>query len=548
MYSIWHKFKAVDGVTPTLTKISGSASRLSANMSLFTRNMSTGFNRFRQSVFSLRNAFRLFVVSLGVRAIWSAIDGIARLGDMLAKTSITMGISAQALRELSFVGERLGVTQETTIKGLQKLNRNMGELQVHTGTLFTALKKLAPEFIKTLKGAKTTEESFYLLINRIEKMPNTFQKTALAVAAFGRNGVDMLKMTKAGTSVIDELIGRFRKYAGVMSSSVIDLTQEYADAQENLKASFFGLRMAIAEKILPEINKLIETFAMYVSVNREMLALKIGSFLKEIGKGCLFVVTNFKWIGYWVKNIAKAAASFLTLKLAIQGAMFALTFMNLSMLQTVAAGGMVATQLGIATTAAQVFKASLLTNPLMWIPIAIGALVTGLTVAYLYSERFRDVIGGVLYYFKQIADFIFPKLIWLFDKIYKVARVIFAPIIQPLEIMFSMLEKVGKKARNDSERTRQNYLAAANSIKEAFNAQNTNSQFKIQQSDAPRTGREIYEKEKLRLAVEKMVLGIEISKSPDAALRDLEFAVTKQKGFRSAGAGYTNVKIMEDWQ
>lgn len=467
MYSVFTAFKAIDKVTPTVNKIISSTNRMQNRVSSGVSMMGNSYKKLQTDIFSARNAFRLFFLTMGTKRIIDTINSIAESGDRLAKTAITIDMTAQSLRELIFVGERLGISEDVVTRGIEKMNRNIGELQKGTGTLYRSLSLFSPSTITDLmKVEGDPMAQFKLLVKTIETLPNTFQKTALSVGAFGRTGVPLLKMVKAGTIEVDNLIDRFKFYAGTKAiGGASKSTQDYMDKVANFKASMFGLRMAIGEKVLPVFAKLIERTALLIRNNREMLSQRISDMFLKVGKALTFIVNNFEKIWNTLKLIGKAFISFKIASFAIKGMLFFSSqligqFLYLFTVITSMNLGLSNAQVAMAS-----FNAITMANPILLIPTAITAIVAGLTLAYMWSERFRNVVNGIGVMFNTYVLPVFQKMFDISSKIVsKFMELNY--VLRPLIYVANKLESIGKNSKNITNATNSNIGQMSNQLKQ----------------------------------------------------------------------------------
>lgn len=470
MMSVWSWFKAKDGVTPVFSTMQQSAKRFSTTLTFVGSKIGNAFHRLRRGVFNLQNAFRLFAVSLGIRAIAQSFDEISRAIDKIIKTSLSIGVVAQSLKELQFVGERLGVSSETVTKGLQKLNRNMGELKVGSGTMFTAMQKLAPSLIPTLMNVTDTEQAFYLLIEQIDKMPDTMSQTALAVSAFGRTGVDLLKMTKAGRDEIDALRNRFRMYAGEIGGSAIKHTQAYADSMENLKASVFGLRMIIVTRALPAVNDLIERLALWVSANRNLIGQKVGDYVKALADSMTLLIDNMDRVlnaGRGLFQIGKIfftiffIASLLANKTVILGA----TLIGVGKSALFLAGTILAIKKAIIITAIAI--SSGFATPFL----IVSGIIAGIIVLVALLNKKFGFMGTVIGWIKQgilgIGKFISWAFGGILNAIIGIFDTMFGWILKGINWTLEKIGSAGSKLVDDSSKIKKNLQMGAEALSKA---------------------------------------------------------------------------------
>ena len=249
-------------------------------------------------------------------AITKGTFSLAEAGDEYAKTSRRIGITAEALQELEFAADRQGVSGETLTKGLQKLNKNVGDLRAGYGSLNTILKATNPELLKQLKNAENNEEAFNIAVNALDAMENQLEKTSVAQALFGRSGIELLTVTEGGTQSLNALREEARAY-GVISNQTAAQSEEFVDAMTNLKAAFNGIKISLLQDLIPGFTNAIIGVTNFImgaddlSENLEILGLALAgvtsglvAFLAVTKGGAILsgIITAFKTL-----NLAIAA-------------------------------------------------------------------------------------------------------------------------------------------------------------------------------------------------------------------------------------------------
>jgi hypothetical protein len=219
-----------------------------------------------------------------------AVQNFANAGDEIAKSARKIGVSVEALQELRFAADRSGISSEGLTTSLQKLNKNVGDLRAGTGALRTILDKTNPALAEQLKNAENNEEAFNLLVNEIANTENAMDKAALAQAAFGRAGQDVLIMAENGVEGISELREEARKYGNIISTDAAAASEKFVDSMTNVKSAALGVRNAALTPLIDKLQPLIQSMADFVAKNRDLINLKIEQTFKMIGDAVKFVV------------------------------------------------------------------------------------------------------------------------------------------------------------------------------------------------------------------------------------------------------------------
>ncbi len=286
----------------------------------FSKSAQRGFGGMNKGLRNMRRLITGVAIALTTGMIGKVINDFAKKGDEISKTARQIGLTAEALQELQFAAERQGITTEDFTKSLQKMNKNVGEARAGTGTLTTLLNKTNPALLEQLKLVDNSEQAFALLVKEIEKLPNQMEKAALANAAFGRSGKNMLILAEGGTEAIEALREEARKYGGILSDVAAKNAEEFVDSMTDLKASLWGVKIMIMEKLLPAIIPIIDKITAWWAANKEIIKQKFNEYIYKIKEGFRKLVPKLqraweiikelwpiikKW-GPWVLGIAVA--------------------------------------------------------------------------------------------------------------------------------------------------------------------------------------------------------------------------------------------------
>lgn len=219
-----------------------------------------------------------------IAGIKSFVDGIAKSHDELAKLSRQTGISAQTIAELGYAAEISGVSGDEYSKALAVMSRNIGQLEAKTGPLYSILKKVNPEFLKQVKGAKNNEQALDLLLRGIGSLDKASQKAALSQAAFGRSGEKMTLLAMASGEEIARLRGNFKKHHAELDGKGLKAAEDYVDANTDLKLALSGIKDVIGRQLLPRLTPLIKRLTEWASANRALIGQKIAAFVEKVAK------------------------------------------------------------------------------------------------------------------------------------------------------------------------------------------------------------------------------------------------------------------------
>ena len=179
-FSISTVFKAVDQMSPVLK-----------NMQSSTKAFEGSVNKLKGSFGTLKAAVGAVAGAAVVKKAADAITGFAAAGDQLAKTSRTLGLTAESFQELQFAAGRQGMTDKELEDSFRTLNKSVGELKSGSGKLAKSLQNIDPQLAGLLAGARDSEEAFSIATEAVanESDAQTNLQTAFKGLKNSFNGV-----------------------------------------------------------------------------------------------------------------------------------------------------------------------------------------------------------------------------------------------------------------------------------------------------------------------------------------------------------------------
>jgi uncharacterized spore protein YtfJ len=234
--------------TSGLTKSEHQAKRFADNLS----------NKVAVGVVKAEVAMRAFdkAVQLAFRAIPQLIDQAAGFQDLAEKT----GASAEALASLSVAAQVGGSDMNTVAAAAVKLTAGLVGVDDESKKAGAALAAIGLE-VKAFKQLDPVSQ-MEAVAKALSNFEDGAEKTAVAVALFGKAGADMLPFLKE----LGEGVGR----QNILTAEQIRLADEYADKQARAKAELNAYAQALATQAVPA---LLAVQNAVVDVIKELLGL-----------------------------------------------------------------------------------------------------------------------------------------------------------------------------------------------------------------------------------------------------------------------------------
>jgi hypothetical protein len=218
--------RAIGGLSGTAGKVSGGLKGLAG--------AAGGLSGALGSLVPLATGAGLAAMAKG------AIDAADNMNDLSQKT----GVSVESLSKFQQAANASGTSIEGVGAAMIKLNRNLATGNAGAAEAMTALGLSATDASGKLK---TTDEVMLEVADKFAKMPDGANKTAAAMALFGKAGADMIPMLNGGSKAITDL-------SATMTGDFAKGADSLNDKLAALQGKLLGLGVQIGTALMPMLN------------------------------------------------------------------------------------------------------------------------------------------------------------------------------------------------------------------------------------------------------------------------------------------------------
>ena len=337
-FAIKTDFTAADKTGRVISGMQSRIMKFAARASMALRKIDRVTGRISQG---LGRAMKWGAVAGGAAlyGVFRVVNQTAEAMDALAKKTRAINFPIEQFQEFRFAAEQSGVKAELFDKSLTKFTKTVGELKGGYGAMYTALKKTNPALLKQLKSTEDVSAAFDLYLGAMRNTPGAMNKAALATAAFGRSGVDMINMANLSATELEKLRAQMRQN-GIVTAEQAAKAEAYNDMMNRLGLTVKGFTVDVISPLLPKLTEMADKIRQWMVENRGLIKQKIDKFLKNLPgyiekfkRGMADVVPLLKkavdfldkvarfvssvdW-GTWGPRIAKLVIGFYALRAAI---------------------------------------------------------------------------------------------------------------------------------------------------------------------------------------------------------------------------------------
>ena len=283
---------AVDKISEPIRKINRRVESMMAPIQKLKRQMKSlskeaGFGKLGSSIGGVGKQLAKLGAgaALAFAGLFRALDRTSSSMDNLAKTSRALDFPVAEFQKWKQVSQLAGVGAENFDKSIKKLSKNVGELRLNTGAMSTILDKADPAFKKQLQNTKSNGEAFELVIKRMRSLTNAQDQAALAQAAFGRGGMELINVAKITAEEVANLKSQVEANGGIISAESLANAEAFQDSLLLMKTALGNVWAEISGNLFPIVEKMMDGIREWTTANKELIQTGVSAFLKEFIAG-----------------------------------------------------------------------------------------------------------------------------------------------------------------------------------------------------------------------------------------------------------------------
>lgn len=189
----------------------------------------------------------------------------AEVAGEIRKLSRETGLSAEETSKLRYAAERLNISTDQISKGLGLFSKSLsgvGEVLDEDGNLVEVTSaKLDKYGISVMENADHTvnmKETLMAVATQFASMPDGVEKTAEAMALFGKGGKDLIPLLNQGSKGLASMGDEATKLGLVFSQDGLESARKFGLAQKDLSDRFEGMKLQIGMKVLPILTQFFD--------------------------------------------------------------------------------------------------------------------------------------------------------------------------------------------------------------------------------------------------------------------------------------------------
>lgn len=240
-----------------------------------------------------------------------AIKSALTEADKLGKLAQSVGLPVEELSKLKYVAELSDISLESLGKSVVKLSRNMSEVAGGntTGAAAMAFKALGISVKDASGRVKSSDTIMAEVADRFAQYRDGANKTALAVALFGRAGAEMIPMLNQGAAALREGKKEAEDFGLVISKETAAAAETFNDNMTRLSRMMSGVWVHIAARLADTLANLSNTMVDAAKNGRdlEVIARALEGIMKALASTVLVASHAMKQFSTYFGAIISAA-------------------------------------------------------------------------------------------------------------------------------------------------------------------------------------------------------------------------------------------------
>jgi hypothetical protein len=188
-----------------------------------------------------------------------AIGRTIRQFDEMGKAASRMGVSVEALSRLEYAARLSDVSTETLSTSLRRLGQVQIEVMRGSKEQASLFRQLGVEAVNSAGGLRDADKVLRDLSDRFATMPDSAEKTALAVKLFGRSGAELIPLLNLGSKGLEEYARRSDEVGYTLDRKTTDAAQRFNDKMTEVRMAVEGMWRQAMPPLIDKLDDMADT-------------------------------------------------------------------------------------------------------------------------------------------------------------------------------------------------------------------------------------------------------------------------------------------------
>jgi hypothetical protein len=244
---------------------------LRVSLGLDSAQFSAGASQAQSTLSNLSGAFKAFaagaIAALSLNKVEEAFLAITERLDDMGKSAQKIGIPVEELSKLSYAAKLADVPMEALQTSIGKLSKGLAQFQATgKGDAGNALRAIGVAAVDTTGKLRPTSAIIQDIAGKFAQYEDGANKTALAIALFGKSGADMIPLLNAGKQGLADAAAEAERFGVVVNKDASASAEVFNDNLTKLQTAGQGLAQVIAVPVVEALANFTTQLAAYVDI------------------------------------------------------------------------------------------------------------------------------------------------------------------------------------------------------------------------------------------------------------------------------------------
>ena len=202
----------------------------------------------------LKKAGAFLLIEESIKKVIGGIHGLIEEFDELGKTAQGIGLTTEQLSALQYAADLAGVGAEQLTKALVSLDDKIAHVGTGTDTASKALRSFG------VTGADDAASALDKIADGFAKMADGPEKSAIALALFGKAAAKMIPLLNGGAASLKELTDEAARFGQVITDKVKNQAEAFNDNLARMQRTSKSVGIQLTAGMLPALAALSESF------------------------------------------------------------------------------------------------------------------------------------------------------------------------------------------------------------------------------------------------------------------------------------------------
>ena len=223
------------------------------NLAGFAQEVAKGFGMSAENAVLLTESLSGIVVGIAAveAASLSAAMAASEWADRLKDLALYTGLSTQSLERLKAICIGTTLEFDTLTMNFTFFQKTLGRADSDTKPIIEALHKLGISVKDANGNLRSTDELIPLAIAALNKIENPAERAGLAMAMFGKESKEVLKMASQSPEELQKLSDG----AKVHADKTLEMAEKFKIKMDTLQASFDSIWREVGLKLIPVMEE-----------------------------------------------------------------------------------------------------------------------------------------------------------------------------------------------------------------------------------------------------------------------------------------------------